>query len=156
MPSSTIQFTQAQARDLVNVSPGDLRQWRKSVPYLATKPGKAARFTFGDLVGLALTRELITTFGVRISTIGCSVDALFRALADVTGGQLRGAWAVLGADGAKLLRRTELADQLPERPLLVLPCDPLIGRIAHQVLPPGLPAQQPQLPFPPHVVRGGA
>jgi hypothetical protein len=54
MPLQAIHFTQEQARVLTGVSLGDLRQWRKAVPYLMAKPGKAARFTFADLVGLAI------------------------------------------------------------------------------------------------------
>ena len=156
MPSPTIQFTQAQARSLVGVSPGDIRQWQKAVTYLAAKSGKAARFTFADLVGLAVTRELITTFGVKISTVGRSIDGLFRLLANATAGGLRGSFAVFGTDSAQLLLASELTDRLPERPILILPCDPLIARIVQQVLPPGLPAQQASLPFPPQLVRGSA
>jgi hypothetical protein len=52
---STIQFTQEQARTLTDVSVETIRHWRKVVPSLANKPGKSARFTFSDVVGLAVT-----------------------------------------------------------------------------------------------------
>lgn len=82
MALRTIQFTQEQARDVAQVSPGDMRAWRKAVPDLAGKSGKSARFTFADLVGLAITGDLTDGFGVRIGDIGDGVDTLFRALAE--------------------------------------------------------------------------
>lgn len=60
MPTiTTIQFTQDQMRTVTGVSIETVRHWRKIVPYLATKAGKAARFSFADLLGLAVTNELV-------------------------------------------------------------------------------------------------
>lgn len=95
MAFTTIQFTQEQARDIAEVSSGDLRAWRKVVQYLAEKPGKAARFTFADLVGLIITSELTNRFGVRISDIGNSVDRLFHELADARSAHLEGFVALI-------------------------------------------------------------
>jgi hypothetical protein len=90
MSLQTIQFTQEQARDLAGVSPGEVRAWRKAVRYLAAKPGKAARFTFADILGLAITRRITGDFHVRISDIGDSMDALFRALSETRPSDLEG------------------------------------------------------------------
>ncbi|WP_227509534.1 hypothetical protein [Ferrovum myxofaciens] len=58
-----------------------MRHWRKAIPYLSSKTGKVARFTFADLLGLAVTHELVNSFGVHIATLSAGVDSLFRLLA---------------------------------------------------------------------------
>ena len=50
---TAIHFTQDQMRTLTGVSVETVRHWRKTIPYLATKTGKAARFSFAELLGLA-------------------------------------------------------------------------------------------------------
>src|SRR5262245_31196159 len=99
MPTVTaIQFTQEQARTLTGVSVEAIRHWRKAVPYLANKPGKSARFTFADVVGLAVTQE-VTNFGVRITCVGDGIDALFQLLAQ-SSGVLEDGIALVTASGA--------------------------------------------------------
>ena len=91
-----IQFTQEQARTLAGVSTEAIRHWRKSVPYLSGRSGKAARFAFTDVVALAVTREIVDTFGVHISSLSGGVDALFRLLSNAgpasLNGSIRGDW----------------------------------------------------------------
>ena len=101
MSLQTIQFTQEQARDLAGVSPGEVRAWRKAVSYLAAKPGKAARFTFADILGLAITRRITSDFHVRISDIGDSMDALFRVLSETRPSDLEGSIALIDAQTAR-------------------------------------------------------
>ncbi|WP_083554518.1 hypothetical protein [Paracoccus sp. SM22M-07] len=124
MAFTTIQFTQEQARDIAEVSSGDLRAWRKVVQYLAEKPGKAARFTFADLVGLIITSELTNRFGVRISDIGSSVDRLFHELADARPAHLEGFVALIDPASARLLAVGDFSAQQITVSTLVVPCDP--------------------------------
>ena len=155
MPLRTIQFTQEQVRDIAQVSPGDVRQWRKSVAYLAAKPGKAARFAYSDLVGLALTREFTGTLGVRISEIGTGVDALFRALAEARPPHLEGVVALVERASARLVPVNELTSRQMVCPLIVAPCDPILAEIGARMMPLGPAANQTALPFPPQAVRRG-
>jgi hypothetical protein len=156
MPLATIQFTQEQVRAIAEVSPGDVRQWRKYVSYLAAKPGKSARFVFSDLVGLALTRELTSTLGARISEIGNGVDALFRALADARPAHLEGLIAIVERDDARLIDVPNLLARQFPGPAFVAPCDPVLASIGARMMPiaPGM--SQAALPFPPRAVRAGA
>lgn len=155
MSLRTIQFTQEQARDIAQVSQGDIRQWRKSVPYLAAKPGKAARFTFSDLVGLAIISELTGTLGGRISEIGEGVDALFHALADARPTHLEGIVAVIERSGARLIPAVDFTIREISGPIFMAPCDPIIAAIGARMLPVAPASSQAALPFPPHVVRKG-
>lgn len=155
VPLRTIQFTQEQARDLANVSPGDFRAWRKNVPYLAGKPGKAARFTFADLVGLAITAELTGVFHVRISDIGPGVDALFRGLAEARPPHLEGLIALIDTASARLVPAADLGAHRVTGPTFVVPCDPLLARIGERMMPAAPGSGQTALPFPPQMLKEG-
>src|SRR5690606_14567187 len=156
MSLTTIHFTQEQVRDIAQVSPGDVRQWRKSVAYLAAKPGKSARFAFSDLVGLALTRELTGTLGARISEVGNGVDALFYALAEARPAHLEGLVAIVERADARLIPATDMVVRELRGPVFVAPCDPVLAKIGARMMPIAPGASQTALPFPPRAVRRGA
>lgn len=155
MPLRTIQFTQEQARDIAQVSPGDVRAWRKAVPYLAAKPGKAARFTFADLVGLVITGELTGALGVRISDIGQGVDALFRALGEARPPHLEGLVALIEKGGARLLPAGDITARHITAPTFVVPCDPILSQIGSRMIPLAPHSSQSPLPFPPQILKAG-
>lgn len=155
MVLTTIQFTQEQARDITEVSPGCLRAWRKTVRYLSDKPGKAARFTFADLVGLAITSKLTNGFGVRISDIGSSVDRLFRELAEARPAHLEGLVALIAPASAHLLSVGDFSAQRIREPTLVVPCDPIVNQIGARMMPATPALGQSALPFPPQIIKAG-
>ncbi len=150
---ATIQFTQEQARGLTGVSVETIRHWRKAVPYLGTKPGKSARFSFADLLGLAVTHELISNFGVRITSISEGIDRLFRVLSDARPASFEGAVAVVTTSGASLVPAVELPERGLSEPVLAIGLDPLIARLRRQMMPVIAAFEQTTLPFPPRVVR---
>lgn len=155
MTPVTIQFTQEQARGIAEVSPGDLRSWRGSVQYLADKPGKAARYTFADLVGLLIISDLTNRFGARISNIGTSVDMLFRELADARPAHLHGFVALIGLRSARLLTISDYSSRQITEPTLVVPCDPIVSQISGRMMP-SLPTEaQSALPFLPQILKAG-
>lgn len=156
MSLRTIQFTQEQVRDIAQVTLGDVRQWRKAVPYLATKPGKAARFAFSDLVGLALTREITGTLGARISEIGSGVDALFQVLAEARPAHLEGLVALVERTAARLVPASDLTARHISGPVFLAPCDPILAEIGSRMIPIPLGSSQVAFPFPPRAVKGGA
>lgn len=147
MTLPTIQFTQEQARVIAQVSAGDVRQWRKSVAYLAEKPGKSARFEFSDLVGLALTREFTGTLGVRISEIGSGVDALFRVLGAARPPHLEGMAAFVGRTEARLISVGEFTSREIAGPVIVALCDPILTEIGNRMMPLSPASSQTALPF---------
>ena len=153
--TTAILFTQEQARTLTGVSVETIRHWRKIVPCLAAKPGKAARFTFADVVGLAVTRELISTFGVHIASIGQGVSSLFRALSEARAASLEGATAILTTTDASLVSAHDIMAWRLPGPALAIPLDPVIGRLRRQMMPIIPTVEQTTLPFIPRAVRSG-
>ncbi|WP_149539267.1 hypothetical protein [Siccirubricoccus phaeus] len=148
----TIHFTQEQARDVVGVSAEKLRHWRKTIPYLRRKAGKSARFTFSDLVGLAVTLEIVDRLGVGIASIQKGVDELFELLGQTDLTRLRQLVAVVSPDSVRLCSATELPWSDPGEPMIAVPCRPLVDRVSGHVLP-ITPKPQSALPFPPQALR---
>ena len=154
---TSIQFTQDQARTLTGVSAETVRHWRKAIPYLTSKTGKAARFTFADLLGVAITRELVNSFGVHIATMSAGVDATFRLLAASGPAALDGAIVFITSTQATLYETgAEGVGQVPAKPALMIPLAPLIANIQRHMLPVMPVSNQIVLPFPPEAVRSRA
>jgi hypothetical protein len=154
---TTIQFTQEQARTLTGVSVETVRHWRKAIPYLASKRGKATRFTFVELVGLAVTNTLVSSLGIQIAVLSGGVDALFRMLATVGPSSLSDSMILVTAADAFLFKPgTDQMSQLPSAPALIVPLAPLVADIQRHVLPIAPNPHQLELPFPPIAIRGRA
>lgn len=147
-----IHFTQEQVRALACVTPGEIRQWRKVVPCLAAKPGKSARFTFSDLVALAITGSLTRDMGARIGEIASGIDRLFVALSTARPTNLEGLIAVVGRDSADVVSATDLNPHRLTQPVFVVPCDIVVKDIRARMLPVTMNDQQAPLPFAPVAV----
>ena len=72
-----MRFTQAQLREAVGISVETYRHWRTALPALWSQKGRAALFSFGDLVGLAVIRRIVEEFGVSVSAIAPASVRLF-------------------------------------------------------------------------------
>lgn len=154
---TAIQFTQDQTRTLTGVSVETVRHWRKAIPYLSFKTGKAARFSFTDLLGLAVTNELVNSFGVHIATLSVGIDALFRLLATSGPASLDGATVFVTATEAVLHEAgAEGIGRVLAKPALMIPLAPLIAKIQRHMLPVIPVSSQTVLPFPPETVRSRA
>jgi hypothetical protein len=148
----TLHFTQEQARDVVGVSAEKLRHWRKAVPYLQRKAGKAARFTFADMIGLAVTRQVVDGLGVGIANLRIGVDKLFELLSRTEASQLSDMVAVVSTDGCRLCHAGDAPWAGTGEAVVAVPCWPLVERLSGQVLPIP-PDPQSALPFPPQALR---
>jgi hypothetical protein len=126
-------YTQEQARSGTGIGQEALRHWRKHVPYLAAKSGKAARFSFGDLVGLAVTRELTDGLGISISQVHDGVELLFHALARET--IIRpGSVALLQGKLSLLIGADSQLSVLSRAPAALIPLDPIIENLRAKFL----------------------
>lgn len=148
----TLHFTQEQARDVVGVSAEKLRHWRKAVPYLQRKAGKAARFAFSDLLGLAITLQVVDSLGVGIGNLRAGVDKLFELLSRAEVSRLPDMVAVISVDSCRLCSAADVPWSETGEAVIAVPCWPLIERLSGHVLP-ILPDPQSALPFPPQIVR---
>lgn len=74
-----MRFTQAQLRDAVGISIETYRHWRAVLPALNGHKGRAAHFSFGDLVAVAVMRRVVEELGVSISSVASASTDLFGA-----------------------------------------------------------------------------
>lgn len=70
-------YTQAQLRSAVGLGPEAIRHWRKVLPRLAAKRGRTSQFSFGDLLALAVIRELTECLGISVGRLGSASESLF-------------------------------------------------------------------------------
>lgn len=154
---TAIQFTQDQTRTLAGVSAETVRHWRKTIPYLSSKTGKAARFSFTDLVGLAVTNELVKSFGVHIAAVSSGVDALFALLASGGPSSLEGMVAYITPNEA-ILREAgpDGISRVLNQPAIGIPLAPYVEKIQQHVLPAAPISRQTVLPFSLEAVRSKA
>lgn len=151
---SAIQFTQDQARTLTGVSVESVRHWRKTVSYLSAKGGKAARFTFADVIGLAITHEFVNSFGVHVASISVGLDSLFRLLSHISPASLDGAIILITATEATLYENYDKSlDSQLNAPALIVPVGPIMAKIQQFMLPTAAVSSQMALHFLPEVVR---
>lgn len=155
MGIKTIHFTQEQARDVVGVSAEKLRHWRKVVPYLQRKAGKSARFSFADLLGLAITLEVVDRLGVGIAMVRGGIDELFDLLDHTDLARFGHMVALVSPAGARLCGPGEVPWSELGEAAIAVPCWPLIERLSSHVLPITADPQS-ALPFPPQELRVSA
>ena len=72
-----MMFTLAQLRAAVGLSVTTCRHWQDTLPTLGARTGRAARFSFGDLVALSVLRCAVDDVGLKISQFSQSAAALF-------------------------------------------------------------------------------
>jgi hypothetical protein len=145
-----MNYTQEQARAAANVSIETFRHWRKVVPYLNDRSGKSARFSFSDLVGLAVTR-CIVDLGVRIGDVSGGIDAMFCSLAKTSWMTLEDSIVVIDANGGQILRTSRRTLVRGDRPAIVVPCGPLVRMVRNVMMPTTIEPQR-RLPLPPSAV----
>jgi hypothetical protein len=129
---ASIQFTQDQVRALTGVPVETVRHWRKTVAYLSTKTGKLARFSFTDVVGMAVTYEIVNSLGVHIGTVRTGIDALFRLLAKIGPASL-GCTTILVTTADAVLCKDDARGLAA--PAVIVPMAPIVARIQHQIMP---------------------
>ena len=154
---TAIQFTQDQTRTLTGVSAETVRHWRKTIPYLSSRTGKTARFSFTDLVGLAVTNELVKSFGVHIATVSAGVDSLFALLASNGPTSMANTVAFITPTEATLQEAGHDGFGLiPNKSAIAIPLAPYIEKIRQHVLPVAPVSWQTVLPFSLEAVRSKA
>ena len=126
-------YTQEQARAVTGIGQEALRHWRKRVPYLAARSGKAARFSFGDLVGLAVIREVTDKLGISIGHVHDGIESLFKILAEQAVIQA-GSIAILQSPNSSLIVRETQLGALGRVPTVLVPLDPLIEDLRSKLL----------------------
>jgi hypothetical protein len=153
---SPIRFTQEQVRVLTGASIETVRHWRRTIPYLSEKTGKAARFTFSEVVAMAITHELIRHFGVQITTISGAIDSLFRLLSSAPHQTLEAGIVFVTPERATFCDGGQTLRQAVPNAGWAIPLRPIVNHIQGVVVPTATVESEQALPFAPEIVRSRA
>ena len=157
-------FTLAQLREAVGLSVTTYRHWQETLPILAKRTGRMARFSFGDLVALAVLRCAVDDIGLKISQFTTSADVLFTRCNALTWVGQTDAHAITGPDHDRT-RSTGRRDVVDHRVMVVrgdvsasitrasvvIPLDPIAEGLRSLLFgfSTGARERQASLPFPP-------
>lgn len=129
-----VQYTQAQVRETVGLSLETYRHWKRVLPSLATKGGRAARFSVGDLMAATILHRLTDTAGVRVGHLRDVSAAIFEICNTSPWAALVGTTLSLNLE-----QRTCSVERAPKSHQdsnLVLSCrlDPILGQLRDALL----------------------
>jgi len=72
-----MEFSQQQARELVNIEEGTFVYWSKLMPRLRHLKGKGRRFKLADVLALGVLSIAVRELGCNIAHLAPSADVLF-------------------------------------------------------------------------------
>lgn len=144
-----MQYTQAQVRETVGLSLETYRHWKRVLPPVSVKGGRAACFSIGDLMAASIMHRLTETAGVRVGHLSDVSASIFEICNTLS-------WAAL--EGTTLLvdleRRTCSVERTPKAHQdanLVLSCrlDPILVQLRDALLRGKFDQTQAELRLPP-------
>jgi len=146
-----VQFTQAQARKVLDLPEETVRHWRKVLPPLAQRPRRTP-LSHGDLVALAVIRLLVRSYGMNVSALAPIADGIFACCDSRPWPALTN--CRLQIDGVRAeLRPLKSVPTLKSGAVILIPLAPLIDELGQGLL--GAERDQTDLRFPLTLQAGG-
>lgn len=127
-----VQFTQSQARKVLDLPEETIRHWRKVLPPLAQRPRRTP-FSHGDLVALAAIRQLVRGYGMNVSALVPVAEAIFTSCNSKP-------WLALGSRRLQIegtqayLRPLMSPPALKSETTILIPLGPLIDELGRELL----------------------
>ena len=148
-------FTPGQLRQLLALPQETFRHWKKAIPPLADRNGYTPCFSPGDLLALALIKELVDDAGVKVSALAQITPQLFDVCNRHGWTQLERSVVVLELSTKKVFVAGDAAFPRPHSTALVLVCKPAIESLRNRLLAEDDKESQGHLAFPPVSVGTG-
>lgn len=147
-------YTPGQLRDAVGITKETFRYWKRELPELAQNPGHSPHFGPGALLATAILKQIVDVVGVSISRIAPIAPKLFAHCRETSWPELERSSALLFFEPLAIELVIYDLPYPSSAPLLVIPLQPVIGRIREHLLESDdLP--QASLAFPPVAVSAG-
>lgn len=129
-----MQYTQSQVRETVGLSLDTYRHWKRVLPPLATKGGRSACFSIGDLMAASIVHRLTETAGVRVGHLSDVAAEIFEICNSSPWAALVG--TTLWVDLEQRTCSVERAPKLHQDANLVLSCrlDPILAQLRDSLL----------------------
>lgn len=127
-------YSQKQVRDELDISQETYRYWAKIVPTLASRAGKTAKLTYGDVLALAFTRTLCDRFGIRIGVIASAIEDLFVQLNNHSWVGLEACWLKITHHSVELVKPNRGQLLASDEDSIFIECAPVIGEVRAKML----------------------
>lgn len=129
-----MQYTQSQVREAVGLSLETYRHWKRVLPPLSTKGGRAACFSIGDLMAASILHRLTETAGVRVGHLRDVSAAIFEICNKTPWAAMVGMTLSIDLEGRSC--SVERAPSSHEGSNLVLSCrlDPILLQLRDALL----------------------
>lgn len=137
-------LTQAQVRELVDISEETFRTWRGVLPMLR-RPKGGPSFTLGDVLALRILRDMVNDLGMRISTVAPFGSELFDICEEAIESHQAAEHLTFGSGGFDAISGILSLEQV-DKPSMLLPLRATVVALREQLISRG--HVQALLPFP--------
>lgn len=144
-----MKYTPSQVRQVVGLPQETLRHWRATFAFLADNRGQGPTYRVGQILVLAVIKQLVRDCGISVGALKAVEDALCRTLA-------RAHWSML-ATSVLRVRLSEgevealegLTVPIGNTAALLLPLAGVIAQLRAELIDLDVPDPQQSLAFPP-------
>jgi hypothetical protein len=103
-------FKRAQILELLGITPDTLRHWKKALPPIAEKDGRADDYTYSELVSLGIVARAVQQVGVQVSLFTPVAKELFVTVAKLLESDFTGVTLYVDARSVGLIDSRDLPD----------------------------------------------
>lgn len=148
-----MQYTVRQIHEIVGLSKETYRHWKKVLPPVAERGGRAPCFTVGDLIAASVLHRLTEVGGVRVGHLSDVASAVFDLCNTTPWTALEGSTLIIDLDRRHCgLEPNLAATKLPDF-VLVCRLDPVLEELRGALLRTQADSPQSELRFPPTALR---
>jgi hypothetical protein len=124
-----MKLTLGQVRGTLALSPDTYRHWKTVLPPLAARQGRAASFSHGDLLALAIVKSLTDRVGVPVGNLDVIARKLFDQCGKQSWAKFERLTAFISSDSWSLSFVSDGQYPLAIGPSLIIPCGPIIASL---------------------------
>lgn len=143
-----MKFTVGQLRETVGLSEETFRHWKRVLPPLRSRTGRAATFSVGDLLAAAIFQHLTDHCGVRVGHLASVASKAFELCNSAPWTALDGKLLIIDLSNGECLVARDLSEMTGADALMVCFLTPIIGKLRDTLLKDQIPLAQTRLRFP--------
>jgi hypothetical protein len=124
-----MKLTLGQVRGTLELSPDTYRHWKTVLLPLATRQGRAACFSHGDLLALAIVKSLTDRIGVPVGNLDIIARKLFEQCNQQSWAKFERLTAFISSENWTLSFVSDGQYPQASGPAVIIPCGPIIASL---------------------------
>jgi hypothetical protein len=124
-----MKLTLGQVRGTLKLSPDAYRHWKTVLPPLATRQGRGASFSHGDLLALAIVKSLTDRIGVPVGNLDIVARKLFEQCGKQPWAKFERLSAFISTENWSLSFISDGRYPQTGTPSVFIPCGPIIASL---------------------------